>query len=129
MVNAGICTERHLNRVRVLVVEDEPFIALDLVHAIEDAGGEAVGPATTVQEALSFIQKNGIRAAILDVDLPDGHIGPVLEALQASVPVVVHTGVGLPPNLKSRFPNVPVFFKPTPAAVLAKHLSAALRDV
>jgi ActR/RegA family two-component response regulator len=88
-------TETHMNRARVLIVEDEPFIAFDLVHAIEDAGGEPVGPASTIEEALALIDANGIKAAILDVDLPDGHIGPVLEALSGTIPIVVHTGVGL----------------------------------
>jgi DNA-binding response OmpR family regulator len=119
-------TEAHMNQARVLIVEDEPFIAFDLIHAVGDAGSEPVGPASTIQEALALIHANGIKAAILDVDLPDGHIGPVLEALRSTVPIVIHTGVGLPSDVKARFPHVPVFFKPTPPAVLAEHLSSAL---
>ena len=43
-----------LNRAAILVVEDEPFIALGLGLAIEDADGEVVGPAASVKAALKL---------------------------------------------------------------------------
>lgn len=117
-----------LDQVRVLIVEDEPFIALDLVCAVEDAEGVPVGPAATVRQALDLVAADGIRAAILDVNLPDGHIGPVLEVLRMEgVAVVVHTGVGLPPEVKARFPDVPVYTKPTPSSVLTRRLASELK--
>ena len=112
----------------MLIVEDEPFIAFDLVYAVEAAGGEPVGPAATVRQALDIIAANGIRGAILDVNLPDGHVGPVLEALAGKAAVVVHTGTALPPEVKERFPDVPVYAKPTPPVVLAQRLASALRQ-
>ena len=116
-------------RARVLVVEDEPFIALDLASAVKDADGVVVGPAATVREALDFVATGIVTAAIPDVDLPDGHVGPVLEALGANaVMIVVHTGVGLPPEVRARFPHVPVYAKPTPADVLARVLASGLRQ-
>ena len=121
-------TEHYLDQVRVLVVEDEVFIAFDLAYAVEQAGGITVGPASTVAQALTLIAKGGIHAAILDVNLPDGHIGPVLEALPPDLAVVVHTGVGLPSDIRARFPHVPVFLKPTPPAELTAHLAHALAD-
>lgn len=118
---------RGLQHIRVLIVEDEPFIALDILLAIQQAGGEPIGPATTIAEALALIKADGIQAAILDVNLPDGHIGPVLEALSPGIAVIVHTGVGLPRDVKVRFPDVPVYTKPTPPATLAKRLADAMR--
>jgi hypothetical protein len=41
-----------LNQVSVLIVEDEPFVALDLATAVEGARGKVIGPAGTVHEAL-----------------------------------------------------------------------------
>jgi CheY-like chemotaxis protein len=116
-----------LDQFRILIVEDEVFIALDLLHAVEDAGGEAVGPATTLAQALVLIAADGLHGAILDANLPDGHIGPVLEALRPEVAVVVHTGVDLPRELKQRFAHIPVFIKPTPPAVLTGHLATLLQ--
>lgn len=102
-----------LRGARILVVEDEAFIALDLVMAIEDAGAIPVGPAATVAEALELISHDPPDGAILDVNLPDGNVGPVLDALAKIAGVVVHTGAGLPPDLRAAHPAVAVFSKPT----------------
>ncbi|MGR3572917.1 response regulator [Brevirhabdus sp.] len=96
-----------------MIVEDEAFIALDIAYGVEQAGGVPVGPATTVAEALRLIEAARPDSAIVDVDLPDGSIEPVLRALRPSVPVVVHTGVGLPEALSQAYPDIEVFRKPT----------------
>ncbi len=111
-----------LKGARVLIVEDEPFIALDIAYGVEQAGGVVVGPATSVAEALRLIEAERPDAAIVDVDLPDGSIEPVLSVLRPSVPVVVHTGVGLPFALRQAYPDLEVFRKPTPPSVLAMRL-------
>jgi DNA-binding response OmpR family regulator len=116
----------NLRGARILVVEDEPFIAFDLKLAIEDTGASAVGPASTVAEALDLIAAETPDGAILDVNLPDGTIEPVLEALAASGGVVVHTGVGLPPEVRAAHPNVRVFTKPTEPVVLLRHIAGKL---
>jgi DNA-binding NtrC family response regulator len=113
---------------RVLIVEDEPFIAWDLAQAVASAGGVVIGPAATVAQALALVQASVLEAAILDVNLPDGHIGPVLESLRQHVAVVIHSGVGLPQELRNRFPHVPIYFKPTPAEVLTSRLSSLRRQ-
>jgi DNA-binding NtrC family response regulator len=116
-----------LRNKRVLIVEDEPFIALDLACAVEDAEGEPVGPAASVARALALIGSGRIDAAILDVDLVDGDSVPVLEALaKLGVPVIVHTGIGLPPEAMQRFPAALVQTKPTPAPVLVDRLTQLL---
>jgi DNA-binding NtrC family response regulator len=104
---------RVLNRLPILIVEDEPYIALDLAFAIEDAGGRPVGPAGSVAEALSLLETSEVAAAILDVNLPDGDISPVVERLASrGCPVILQTGIGLPPGLAGRFSNVVVHIKP-----------------
>lgn len=112
---------------RILVVEDEPFIAFDLMMAIEEAGAVAVGPAATVAEALDFIGNDPPDGAILDVNLPDGTVGPVLDALPKQAGVVVHTGVGLPPEIRAVHPDVPVYSKPTAPQVLLQRIAGALK--
>jgi hypothetical protein len=96
--------------IKILIVEDEPFIAFDLMMAIQDAGAIAVGP-----------------AAIVDVHLPDGTIGAFLDAAPKGLCVVVHTGVGLPPDERARHPDVPAYAKPTDPAILIRRISDALR--
>ncbi|MDP3493548.1 MAG: hypothetical protein Q8R82_10565 [Hyphomonadaceae bacterium] len=115
-----------LKGARILVVEDEPFIAFDLIMAIEEAGAVAIGPAASVAEALDFIGNEAPDGAILDVNLPDGTVGPVLAALPIGTAVVVHTGMGLPPELRDLHPLVPVFSKPTEPALLLRRIAATL---
>ncbi len=119
---------RPLSGARILVVEDEPFIAFDLQMAVEDSGAIVVGPASTIAEALDLIGREAIDGAILDVNLPDGTIGPVLDALPKRVSVVVQTGVGLPPEIRAVHPDVPVFSKPTAAETLIRRMASALKQ-
>jgi CheY-like chemotaxis protein len=111
-----------LHNAAVLIVEDEPFVALDLALSVEDAGGVVVGPAATIKEALALLGEK-LNAAILDVHLPDGDVGPVLHKLMAlGLPVVVQTGGGLPPFLKEAYPHLLVLRKPNDSARLVAHL-------
>ena len=112
-----------LRGARILVVEDEPFIAFDLKLAIEDTGAMAIGPASTIAEALELIAVEAPDGAILDVNLPDGSIGPVLDALVSIRGVVVHTGVGLPTEVRAAHPEVRVFTKPTDPSILLQHVA------
>jgi CheY-like chemotaxis protein len=118
-----------LKHLRVLIVEDEALIGLDIADAIERAGGEPVGPVPTIAEALQLLHTKDVKAAICDVNLADGDIGPVLEVLaKEGLPVVVHTGAGLPPHLESRFSHVLVFRKPTTSEELAKALEGQISE-
>ena len=119
-------TDQYLAGLRVLIVEDEPFIALDLAFGVEEAGGVPLGPASSVAQALKLIENELPDAAIVDVDLPDGKIGPVLAVLRPRVPVVVHTGVGLPQALREAHPELQVCTKPTAPSELARRLSVEI---
>ena len=113
-------TDKH-----VLVVEDEMFIAYDLALGVEEAGGKVVGPVDTVVEALEKIEAERIDAAILDVNLLDGEVDPVLlRLLGMGIPVVVHTGTGLNEALAVQLKDVvPIFAKPTNPRVLTASLA------
>jgi CheY-like chemotaxis protein len=111
----------------VLVAEDEPFIAYDLATTIEDAGGVVVGPAATVKEALALLEIHPVAAAILDVNLGDRDICPVAELLIArGVPVIFHTGQGVPEELSAKFPNLIVHLKPLVPERLIRQLAALI---
>ena len=116
-----------LNHVSVLVAEDQPFIALDLALAVEDAGGRVVGPAASCEEALALLATAIVGAAILDVNLVDGDCSALVEALVGlDVPFIVHTAVNLPPALATRFSGLVVQIKPCPAATLVAQLEDLL---
>ena len=63
---------RPLKDRNILVVEDDPVIALDLQGVLEAAGATVVGPAHDLSEALSLVERSGICAAVLDYRLQVG---------------------------------------------------------
>ncbi|MBO1038468.1 response regulator [Brucella pituitosa] len=116
----------NLEHRRVLVVEDEIFVALDVAATVEDANGTVVGPVGTVRQAIDIINKQELDAAILDVNLADGDLEPILDRLKSrNIFVVIHTGGGLPAHLAARYPEMPIFQKPVPPYVLTRALASA----
>ena len=113
----------------VLVAEDQTYIALDLSLAIEDAGGTVVGPASSAAEALELLATSNVEAAILDVDLLDGDCSAVVEALASrGIPIIIQTGVDLPPALAARYPDLIVQKKPCMASRLIAQLEFMIVD-
>lgn len=78
---------------RVLIVEDEFFIALDIGQQLADAGFEVVGPAPSVSKALNLVAEQGCDVAVLDVNLGGETSEPVAQKLrQSDKPFVVLSG-------------------------------------
>jgi DNA-binding response OmpR family regulator len=78
-------------RCRVLVVEDEAMIAMLVEDMVNDFGSEVVGPAASIEQALSLAHPAELHAAILDINL--GVIFPVAEVLrERGIPVIFATG-------------------------------------
>lgn len=117
-----------LRGARILICEDEPFIALDLAMSVRDADGIVAGPAASVWQAKPLLDGT-IAAAILDVHLVDGDITPIAEyLLQHEVPVVFQTAVGLPRALQEKYPGLTVFQKPTASHKLVEAIAACLQN-
>lgn len=93
-----------LKGVRVLVVEDEYYIADDLVRALETAGAKPVGPFASVLQAEEAVERNGIDAAVLDLNLHGVRSDDLVKRLDdASVPVLIVSGyseTALQPELR-----------------------------
>ena len=80
---------------RILVVEDEPIVALSLQDMLADMGYEVVGPAFRLAAALELAASEDIDAAILDVNMGDGESYGVAARLAArSIPYLFATGYG-----------------------------------
>ena len=78
---------------RILVVEDEFLIALELDEALRNAGYQVLGPASSVSAALELLQSERPDAAVLDVNLAGEWVTPVAEALRGMlVPFILATG-------------------------------------
>jgi len=117
--------ERLLGR-RVLIVEDEAFVAMELQFAFEDEGAEVIGPAMSLAQALSIVEQQAdIDYAVLDVDIAGVAVYPVAHILQQrGVPFLFHTGHGSRSKHEALFPGAMTCFKPTLPEVLVSNLLA-----
>ena len=78
---------------RVLVVEDDFQVGLDIETTLSSAGFEVVGPLMTVDEAMERIDRSYFDVAVLDANLNGQNVGCVAEALTAKrVPFAVVSG-------------------------------------
>jgi len=69
---------------RLLVVEDDFFIADDMRNSLERAGADVIGPASSVQDALELLADNGrCDGAVLDVNLRGETSYPIADELTA----------------------------------------------
>jgi CheY-like chemotaxis protein len=115
----------HLKGRRLLLVEDEYLVAADLAASLESLGAEVIGPAASVEEALSFVQKDGVPldGAVLDINLRNERVYPVADVLTArGIPFVFTTGydaVAIP----SAYAQVPRCEKPVDRTQLVRWLS------
>ena len=110
---------------RVLIVEDEALIAMELSGDLSALGWEIVGPAATIEEARRLIEDALPDIAVLDVNLSGELVYPLAEFLAASgVPFVFCTGYEDLQDAE-QFRAVPVVRKPVSVPVLNGHLRRA----
>ncbi len=67
---------------RILVVEDEYFLADETRRRLEDLGATVVGPAANIRSALELIAVEQVDAAVLDVHLGDDLVFDVADELE-----------------------------------------------
>ena len=84
-----------LSDCRVLIVEDEPMIAMTLEDMLADLGCHIAGTASQIEAALDMITLGGIDAALLDVNLGAEKIDRVADELERRhIPFIFTTGYG-----------------------------------
>lgn len=114
---------------RILVVEDEMLIALELKTVLERLGCVVLGPVPTVTRATAALGQDRPDAALLDLNLRGEPATPVAAALRAAkVPFVIVSGYS---NGRSREPELqgaPRMEKPVNHSDLEEALIGVLRD-
>jgi DNA-binding response OmpR family regulator len=101
----------------VLIVEDEPLIALELHDALHDAGASILA-AITIKEALELIAYAKICAAIVDVNVGGLDCSSVCTALtKRSIPFMFYTGYSNAAAL-SVWSHAPAVGKPADGSAL-----------
>ncbi len=80
---------------KILVVDDEPLIAMMIADWLAEQGLETLGPAHSVAQALALLESEAADAAILDISLGNDDSYEVAEALSArNIPFAFATGHG-----------------------------------
>ena len=104
-----------LERPKVLVVEDEFIIALDLSETVKDLGYELEGPYAGNEDAFEGMGDELPDLAILDVFTADGEVYPLADKLSAAgVPIIFHSGHVPPEEVKALYPDAQACAKPCP---------------
>lgn len=99
---------------RVLIVEDQMLIAIELEQILEDAGFTVVATLTSPQDSIAWLSANDPPdAAILDVHLGDKTSEQVAAFLMArSVPFMFATGYGDGGAIPEAYSGIPIVSKP-----------------
>ena len=110
----------------ILVVEDEPLIAMMLEDFLETLGHSVHASCDSVKDAVDQADKGGFDVAILDVNLNGESVWPVAHKLrEKKIPFVIATGGHVEPP-PSEFKDVPLIEKPYTVDRVTPALDAAL---
>lgn len=119
--------DQHGGEGRLLIVEDETLVALELSKAMRDSGWEVMGPASTLEEAFKLLAAGEQPdAALLDVNLHGEMVYPLADLLETrGVPFLFCSGYEML-NHGNRYRRSPVVRKPTSFALLMTELRKIL---
>lgn len=119
---------------KILVVDDQFLLAMDVADAVEDNGHEVQGPYSTVDQALKYLEREAPDTAILDINMGHGQTTePIAEALMArNVPFAFLTGYGTVDVLSEAFAHIERLRKPAMArdigGLIQRLLSKGVRE-
>jgi CheY-like chemotaxis protein len=96
----------------VLIVEDEPLIAMMLEDFLDSLGHRVAGTCESLAEAMSRVEEGGFDVAIVDIHLGGEQVWPVADRLAArGIPYVLATGGHIEPP-PAAHAAAPVLAKP-----------------
>jgi DNA-binding response OmpR family regulator len=107
----------------ILIVEDEPIIALDIAAAFERAGAK-VTTTNTLRRATILVESDGLSAAVLDHALGDGDSSHLCERLKArAIPFINYSGMS---EVTEHCREAPLVRKPAPPRELVELVAKLL---
>ena len=113
---------------RILLVEDEFLVGLNLQEDLVQEGFAVLGPFATIREALVAAANEAYDLAILDVNVKGEFIYPVADLVfERNLPVILLTGYG-ELHVPERLRSVPRIAKPYNWPVLGREITRLLRS-
>ena len=113
---------------RILIVEDEPLIALSLEEVLIDAGFEIAGVVGRLDKALALIESGACDAAIVDSNLAGVSASPAAIALAArGLPFIMMSGYSKEQML-GEYPRAFFLSKPCRPELIIKTLKSILLE-
>jgi CheY-like chemotaxis protein len=117
-----------LRGLRILLVEDDPLIRLDLESSLAELGA-IVTAASDVSKALTVLESSKLDFAVLDFELSAETSEPVAEAARArNIPFLYLSGYSEYDQRFSRWPGIRVLAKPLSAARIAYGIQDVMED-
>ncbi len=112
---------------RILVVEDEYFLADDIVRVFRALGAEIAGPVGHLEDAFRILNEGGaLDGAVLDINLRSEMIFPVARELRARhVPFVFTTGYDKV-TVGHEFEDIPLWEKPIDLNAMARAMGSLI---
>lgn len=107
---------------KILIVEDDVLIAMDLALIVEEAGGAVIGPFHTVDAALEGLNSDRLDLAILDFNLGPSTSERIAARLaEMDVPTAFLTGHASH-HVTGHVPSATVIEKPVSQQKIARLL-------
>jgi DNA-binding NtrC family response regulator len=123
---ARVSDDRKLEGLRVLIVEDDAILLMDLEQILQSAGAEIV-LCRSVADALAALAENRIAAAVLDFRIGQETIVPVARQLsQRGTPFIFYTGQLTGDLALAEWRRCSVVIKPAPARKIVAAVVEAL---
>ena len=115
-----------LRGARILVAEDDTFLAYDMKTLLQNAGADVLGPARTLAGTLALAKSASLTCAVLDVNLGQEVVFPAAQVLkERGVSIVFYCGYGEPERLRRDWPEAKVLIKPAPYELLMQTIREA----
>jgi CheY-like chemotaxis protein len=116
------------SKLRILLVEDEAVVGLQVKHDLEAAGHKIVGFATNLAQGVQLAASTEIDVAFLDVRLGDELSTPVAENLiKRGIPFAFGTGFEDESILPAHLRGIPRLIKPYEADAVKRLLASLSR--
>lgn len=115
------------NGARVLLLEDDAVIALEMNERLADLGADVMGPFATIEAAEAALAQESPQAALLDANIAGrSSVDLALELARRGVPVAFCTGYNDLSHLPTALAAAPLLTKPVSDAALNGALARML---